>query len=389
VTSWQIIAKNALRSRFRSALTVLGVAVAVITFVMLRTVLDAWSVGADYAAKDRLSTRNKVSFGLPLPKHYIADIAAKVPGIKRVSYCDWFGARLAKDPSVFFANLACADNAFEVYPEIAVEPTALAKWKADKQGAIIGDMLAKKLDLHVGDRVTLQGSFYPGDWEFTIDGIYTAPPKSAVDRSSFFFRWEYKNEGVPERQKNMIGWIFTRVDDPAQSAAVSRAIDALFESYDIQTSTMSERAANGSLLGGVSALLSALHVVSILVLAIMTLVLGNTIAMGVRERTTEYAVLRALGFSPGQIRWLIVGEAVSVSCVGGLLGLTLAFPLVQLGMGGWLEQNMGQYFPAFRIAPLTAASAQALTLVLGALAAWLPALRVGNLPVVEALRRVA
>lgn len=389
MTFWTLITKNTLRNPVRTALTVLGAAVAVLAFVALRTVLEAWNVGAEYAAKDRLSTRHSVSFGLPLPRHYLEDIATKVPGVKSVTYCDWFGARWAKDPSEFFANLACADNAFEVYPEISVDPAALAKWKGDKQGAIVGDMLAKKLGWHVGDKVVLVGTIYPGDWELTIDGIYTAPPQSAVDRSSFFFRWAYKNDGVPEAQKNLIGWIFTRIDEPSKAAQVSRAIDALFADRDIRTLTMSERAANNSIMGGVSALLTALDLVSLIILAIMTLILGNTIAMGVRERTRELGVLRAFGFAPKQLRGLIVAEALLMSLSAAALGVLLAFPIVQVAMGGWLEENVGQFFPAFRISAATVLEAVVSTLLLGAAAALIPALHAGRICVSDALRTVA
>src|SRR5262249_4665491 len=153
---------------------------------------------------------------------------------------------------------------------------------------IVGDILAKKLNLKVGDTVVLTGSIYPGDWEFTIDGTYTAPPNSPMDRSTWFFHYDYLNDGAAPRQKNMIGWIITRVDDPAKSAQVSNAIDKLFDDSDTQTVTMSERAMNNGFLGGISAILDLLNVVSIIILLIMMLILGNTIAMGVRERTTEY-----------------------------------------------------------------------------------------------------
>jgi putative ABC transport system permease protein len=389
VTYWTLVRRTVGRNPFRTTLTLLGVAVAVIAFVALRTVLDAWSVGAEYAAKDRLLTRHKVSYGLPLPKRYVEDIATRVPGVQKVTFCDWFGGRWAKAPNEFFANVACAADAFEVYPEIAVAPEALAAWKRDKQGAILGDVLAQKLGVRVGDRMTLQGSFYPGDWELRIVGIYTAPPQSAVDRSTLFFRWDYKNERVPERQRDLIGWVFTRVDDPASSASVSRAIDALFDEREVRTATMSERAANGTLLGGVSAILSALDIVSILVLTIMTLILGNTIAMGVREQTTEYGVMLVLGFEPRHVRLLVVAEAVSLSVCGGLLGLVLAYPLVQLGLGQWLEVNIGQFFPAFRIAPRTMLTASGLSFALGAVAAWPPAMQVGRMSVIDAIRRPA
>jgi putative ABC transport system permease protein len=386
---WTLVRRSLALHPFRTVLTLLGVAIPVLAFVALRTVIDAWSAGAQYAARDRLTTRHKVSYGLPLPKRYVDDIATHVPGVKQVAYCDWFGGRWAKAPNEFFGNLACSTDAFSVYPEMQVEPAALEAWKQDKQGAIIGDLLAQRFGLKVGDRMTLQGSFYPGDWELRIVGIYTAPPRTPVDRTSLFFRWDYKNERVPQHQRDKIGWVFTRVDDPRSSAQVSRAIDALFDDREIRTATMSERAANSTLLGGVTAVLSAIDIVSFLVLAIMTLMLGNTIAMGVREQTAEYAVLLAIGFEPRHVRGLVFAQAMSLSLCGGLLGLALAYPIVQLGLGQWLEVNVGKFFPSFRIAPHTLLAAPVLSLAIGAIAAWLPALRVGRLSVIELMRGVA
>jgi putative ABC transport system permease protein len=386
---WKLAAKNVLRNELRTLMTVLAVALMVVTFVMLRTLLQAWDLAAEYAAKDRLSTRARLSFGLSLPKKYLDNMLTNLPGIHSATYCDWFGGRWSKDPSQFFANLACAENAFDVYPEIAIQPAALARWRSDKTAAIVGDMLAKKLGLKVGDRLTLVGTFYPGDWELTIVGIYTAPLRSAMDRSTFFFRWDYKNERVPARQKDRIGWIFTRVDDASKGPALSRAIDRLFEERDVQTVTTGERAASNALLGGVSAILRALQLVSAIVLAIMALILANTIAMGVRERTSEYAVLRSLGFSPRHIELLIVMEALLVSLVAGMVGLMFAFPVVQMAMGAWLEENMGKFFPVFRITPGTAATAMGLTLALGLVASLIPAVRAGRTALASALRTVA
>jgi putative ABC transport system permease protein len=389
VTLWSLSAKGVLRNKFRTVMTVIGGAIAVITFVMLRTVVHAWNISVEYAARDRLYAQNKTSLLLGLPIKYVDEIAQSVPGIRSATYCDWIGARWAKDASIFFANVACADNAFEVYPEILVDPAALTRWRGDKSGAIVGDLLAKKLGVRVGDTVTLQGSIYPGDWEFTVDGIYTAPQPSPVDRATFFFRWDYKNDRVASWQKNRAGLIFVRVDDPARSAQVGAAIDALFDDREAQTKTMSERAANISSLAGLSAVFDAVNIVSVVILVIMMLILGNTIAMGARERTTEYAVLRALGFQSSHIRKLIVGEALAVAALAGVIGVALAFPIVEWGMGRWLEENMGKFFPAFRVTPVTSMTALGATVLLGGLASFAPAVSAGRMKVVEALRHVA
>ncbi len=389
MTLFEVAAKNALRNKFRTLMTVLGGAVAVLAFVLLRTVLYAWNIGVDFAAKDRIATRHKVSIVIPLPKHYIDDIQKKVPGVAAATYMNWFGAKWPKDPNVFFANMASADNLFDIYPEISLPKDQKDAWLADKQGAIVGVQLAKKLGLKIGDKVVLQGTIYPGDWQFNVDAIYSAPPQSSVDQSTFYFHWKYLNDGVVDRQKDKIGWVVSRIDDPSKSAQVSAAIDKLFDEEDNQTSTMSERAMNQSFLGGASAILSVLNVVSIMILVIMMLILGNTIAMGVRERTTEYGVLRALGFQPGHVRLFIVGEALTVAFFAAVGGLVLSYPIVQLGMGRWIEENMGSFFPVFRLDPLSMFLAFAATLVLGVTASLIPARRAANLQVTEALRRIA
>jgi putative ABC transport system permease protein len=388
VTLVEVAAKNALRNKFRTFMTVLGGAVAVLAFIMLRTVLFAWNKGVDNAAKDRIATRHKVSIVIPLPKNYIDKIRA-VPGVKAASYMNWFGARWPKDPNMFFANVAVEDSIWDLYPEFRIDPDVMARWKEDKQGAIIGASLAQKLGLKVGDKVTLTGTIYPGDWQFNIDGFYTVAPQSGIPQTNFYFHWKYMNDGAIERAKDKIGWIVTRIDDPKRSAEISAAIDKTFDDEDNQTSTMSERAMNQGFLGGASAILSALDVVSLIILLIMMLILGNTIAMGVRERTTEYGVLRALGFRPGHIRLFIIGEALTVALLAGIVGVALSYPIVQLGMGRWLEENMGSFFPTFRIDPASAVLAAILTLILGGIAALIPAIQAGRLQVTEALRRIA
>ena len=193
---------------------------------------------------------------------------------------------------------------------------------------------------------------------------------------------------MPERRKDQIGWIITRVDDPARTAEVSAAIDKLFDDRDVQTLSMSERAMNVSFLGMISAVLRAVDIVSLVILGIMMLILGNTIAMGVRERTNEYGVMRAIGFLPRHVAIFVLGEAVTIGVLGGGLGLALSYPLVERGLGRWLEENMGSFFPYFRVTAGTALTALALAVALGLVAALLPAYRAARLDVVDALRRV-
>jgi putative ABC transport system permease protein len=381
-------ARNALRNPFRSTLTVVGVAVTILAFVLLRTVVWAYSVGAEAAAKDRVVTRHKVTFILTLPKRYV-DTVREEPGVTQVTFANWFGGKDPKHDKEFFATLAVdPETNFEVYDEMRVPQADLAAWKADRQGAIVGSVLAKKLGWKVGDKVTLQSQFIPGDFEFTIRGIYTATRKS-VDQSTFFFHWARYNEVVPARQKDQVGWIVSRVRDAAKTAELGAALDRRFDEKDVQTLSMSEGAFNASFLGMFSAVLRAIDIVSVVILGIMMLILGNTIAMSVRERTKEYGTLRAIGFLPKHLAIFVLGEAITVGTLGGALGLLLSYPIVELGMGRFLEENMGSMFPYFRVTGGTAAVAMTLAIAMSALAGAVPAISASRLGVVESLRRIA
>ncbi|GAC1364089.1 MAG: ABC transporter permease [Polyangiales bacterium] len=386
-----LAARNVLRNKFRAILTIAGVAVAILTFVMLRTIVGAWTVAADFAVKDRLVTRHKVTFVMTLPKRYI-DQVRSAPHIKVATWANWFGGKDMSHEHEFFANFA-VDGAtyFQVYDDFAITPELRDTWMHDAEGAIVGDVLAKKMGWKVGDKVTLVSGIYPDkpSWEFTIDGMYEAKARSA-DRSSFFFHWDYLDKNIGgTRSRDQIGWIVSRVDDPTHTADVGVALDRSFDDREIQTLSQDEHAFNASFLAGISAVLTAIDIISVVILAIMALVLGNTIAMGVRERTQEHGVLKALGFSGGQIAGFVVAESVLIALAGGVLGVAVAYPFIEKGMGRWLEENMGTFFPYFRVDPRTAVVAIALAVLLGVLAALIPALRASRLRTVDALRRTA
>lgn len=383
-----VAAKNVGRNKGRSFLTMLGAAIAIIAFVLLRTVLSAWNVGIEAAAKDRIGTRHKVSFVIDLPKKYVDDIRG-VPGVKAASFANWFGGKDPKNPNNFFASMAVDSKSFfEVLDEMKLDPAVKEKWMENRKGVILGDVLAKQMGVKPGDRVTLSGTIYPGDWQFDVVGVYEATRKS-VDRSQFLFHYDYLNESIPVERRDRIGWVISRIDDPSRSGDICAAIDRMFDDRDAQTASMSEKAMNLSFMAMLSAVLSALDVVSIVILLIMTLILGNTIAMGVRERTNEYGVLRAIGFRPQHIVVFILGEALTVGLLAGLLGLALAYPVVELGMGRFLEENMGGMFPYFRIEKGTMLAAVLLSTGLSVAASLIPAYQASRLPVTEALRRIA
>jgi putative ABC transport system permease protein len=383
----QVGVRNLRRSKTRTLLTISAVMVAVVTFVLLRTVLSAWTAAADNAAKDRVGTRHKVSFIMPMPRRYVQEVQ-QIPGVQKTASANWFGGKDPKHENDFFATIAVDPKDFlEVYDEIVVPEDQKQAWFQNRRGAIVGDSLAKNLGWKVGDRLTLTGTIFPGDWEFEVVGIYTASRRS-VDRATLYFHYDYLNEDPRSLSiHDQVGWIVSRIDDPGRSAEVAKAIDAKFEERDIQTLSMSERAMNTSFIGMISAVLKAMDLVSLVILAIMALILGNTVAMGVRERTHEYGVLRAIGFLPKHLAWFVLGEAVTVSTLGGVLGILVSYPFVEQGIGRFLEENMGGFFPFFRIDPSTVFLAFVLSVVLGAVAAALPAYNASQLRVVDALRR--
>jgi putative ABC transport system permease protein len=383
--------KNIGHNWLRTILTVVGTAIAILSFVLIRTTLSAWEAGVDNAAQDRLSTIHRVTFVMPLPKRYFDEFngaRGRIPGVKSSTFMNWVGHKHPTRETEFFATMAVDSGTyFDVYPEMSVPAEQLGKWKENRQGAIIGEALANQFGWKVGDDVTLTGTIYPGDWKYKIEGVYKATKKS-VDRAQFLTHWDYLNDSLPEGQRDTIGWVASTVDDASRAADISAAIDAKFDDQDIQTRTMSEKAMTMEFLGGASAILSALDIVSLVILGIMMLILGNTIAMGVRERTHEYGVLLALGFRPKHIATFILGEGLFIGLLGGGLGLLISYPIVEQGLGRWLEENMGAYFPYFSIPTSVSALALGMAVALAGLAALVPAYSASKLDVITALRRI-
>jgi putative ABC transport system permease protein len=382
-----IAVRNLGRNKFRTALTLAALAVAIFIFILLRTVIWSWTVAIEHAAVDRIGSRHKVSFIMELPKRYAEEIR-QIPGVKHVAYATWFGAKDPKHKDEFFGSIAVEpDDIVKVYDEIILPPEQLAAWKENRRGVIVGDALAGKYGWKIGDKLVLQGTIYPGDWEFVISGIYTSK-RATVDRSSVWLQWKYVNESRPPRMQDQVGWIMTRVQGSGNAAMIAKAIDQKFEDRDIQTLSMDERAFQSSFLGMLSTILDAMSFLSFVILIIIALILANTIAMGVRERTQEYGVLRAIGFLPRHVVTFILSESLVLGAIGGVIGLAFAYAAVNFALGPFIEQNFGAIFPFFRVSPSVAVMAFVLAVLLGFVAALLPARQASKLEVVGALRRV-
>lgn len=382
-----VSARNLRRHPLRTTLTILGVAVAMVTFVLLRTLLSAWSVGAKYAAQDRIATRNKVSFVMWIPQRYVQDVRA-VDGVVAATWMTWFGAHVPGAEDELFANWACdPQSLLEVYDDLVLPPAEKQAFFENRQGAIVGRSLARKFGWKVGDRVILQGAVVPGKWELRVEGIYTASRKS-VGESSLFFHWSYMNQTLPRAVQDKAGYILSRVKSADVTSRVVKQIDRVFDSADVQTLSMSERALNTSFLGLLSTLLQVVDGVSLIVLTIMTLILGNTIAMSVRERTREYGTMRALGFQPRHILWSVGVEALAVAALGGLLGIGSSALLINQSIGPLVEQTFTAWFPYFRLEWSDAIWALIAVAAGAAVSAALPATQASRLVVTDALRKV-
>jgi putative ABC transport system permease protein len=381
----KLLMRNALRHKLRSALTILGLGVAVMAFALLRTVVTAWYAGVEASAANRLITRHAVSFVFPLPLAY-RDRIAQVPGVNKVTYALWFSG-VYIDKNQFFARLAVdSETFFNVYPEFLIDKEEFEAFKRERNAAIIGVEIARRYNLKLGDIMLLEGDVYPGQWQFVVRGIYQ-PRDQTTDPATMMFHYKYVDERVrqeaPDRA-GQIGWYIVQIGNPEDAAAVSQAIDKLFENSPAETKTETERAFQQNFLSAASAVITAMNIMSFVIIGIILLVLGNTMIMSARERTHEYAVLKALGFSGGKLFSLIAGESLILSALGSAIGLLVTFPAVQ----GFQKALPKGWFPIFYIKPQTIIFAVVSGVLIGLAASLIPVRRILTTRIVEGLRHV-
>lgn len=380
-----LIWKNLLRHKLRSFLTFSGITVAVLAFGVLRTVDSAWNAGVAASAADRLVTVHSVSFIYPLPLSYRARIE-RIPGVETVSWANWFSG-IYIDESQFFARLA-VDPAtiFKVYPEFIVDDAAVAELSKQRNGAIIGRGIAEKYGLKVGDIMPIEGDIYPGHWEMKVVGIYRGRDEG-IDETQMLFNWEYLNQSLLQTQParaGQVGWYIIDIANAADRARISAEIDALFANSAAETKTQSEKEFQQSFVSMSSAILTAINVVSVVIVGIILLVLANTMIMAARERFREFAVLKTLGFSAGHLVGLIGGESMLIASLGSAAGIALTFP-VSAGIEKGLPSG---WFPVFNVEPATVGWAVVAALFAGVVAAAVPVLRTLRTSIVDGLRQV-
>ncbi|MCU0582500.1 MAG: FtsX-like permease family protein [Syntrophales bacterium] len=376
--------RNAFRHKLRTGLTVLGITIAILAFGMLRTMVNAWYAGVEASSANRLVIRNAISLVFPLPLAY-KDKIRQVGGVTLVSWGNWFGGVYIEEKN-FFPNFAVDPRSFlGLYPEYLIPDMQRASFLSDRKGAVAGKKVADKFGWKVGDTVTLKGTIFPGNWEFTIRAIYRGKDRS-VDETQFFFHWDYLDETMKKttpRRAGQVGYYIIGIANPNLAGEVSAAIDATFKNSLAETLTETEKAFQMSFVSMTEAILVAIQLVSIVIIVIIMAVVANTMAMTARERIGEYAVFKTLGFGGWFIAGLIFGESLFISLLGTAVGIGLTFPVAAA-----FADYLGTYFPIFFVERETVLMDLAAGVLVGVVAALFPTWRAVRIRIADGLRRI-
>jgi len=370
---------NLRRNRRRTFLTVASVALALFLFGSLRSVLTTLDDAKQVGSESRVVVRSAISIIFPLPMSYLSQLET-MPNVKSVAWQNWFGG-VYIDERNFFAQFAVsAQRFFDMYPEYSLPPDQRQAFLTERTACIIGPKLAKKFGWKLGQEVTLKGTIYPGDWKFTIRGIYSvSDPRFGED--TMFFHYDYLDEG--SNRQAQPGTYILELTNPSAAPQVCSAVDARFLNSEASTKTETERAFQAgfvSMWGNIGFLLNAIGTA---VFFAILLVAANTMMMAARERTREMAILKSVGFRDGLLFALVMGEASLLSVLGGgigILGAKLLFDATKFDAGGML--------PGFQLKWITVATGVGISLGLGVLSGIVPAIQAARLPVIQAIRKL-
>jgi putative ABC transport system permease protein len=380
----KILFRNSFRNKLRTGLTILGIAVAILAFGLLRTVISAWYAGVEAASASRLVSRNAISIIFPLPLAYNEKIR-QIDGVKRVSYGNWFGGVYIEEKN-FFPNF-CIEPAtyLEIYPEFILDSHEKKAFLSDRKGCVAGRKLAAKYGWKVGDPITLKGTIYPGNWDFTLRGIYRGRDNT-IDETQFFFHWNYLNETVRKIMPPMadqVGFYMIEVKRPDLSADVAIAVDKTFKNSLAETLTETEKAFNQGFIAMSEAIVIAIQMVSFVIIIIIMVVVANTMAMTTRERIGDYAIMKTLGFGAKEIAILIFGEAVVISLIGCAIGIILTFPAARA-----FGHNLSTFFPVFNVSQKTLLLDGVAAMIIACVAAVIPTRSAIRIRIADGLRRI-
>jgi len=380
---FRLIKANLFRKKVRLLLTLGSFAVALFLFAFLAVVREAFNRGGSVASANRLVTVNRISIIQPIPLSY-RDKILRIPGVASVTHDNWFGG-VYQDEKNFFPQFAIdPENQRKVYSELLVPEDQWSAFLKDRQGAIVGARTAQRFHWKIGDRIPIKTTIYGGSgaWEFNIDGIYHGQ-RVQDDETQFWFQWDYFEERVPERLKGLVGWYTVKLDSPDDAVRVAKALDAEFANSPYETKTDTESAFAASWVkqfGNIQLLIISIGSVVFFTLLLVT---GNTMAISVRERTGELAVLKAIGFKDGSVLSFVLAESLAIALIGGLLGLGLAVVAVPA-----LGAALNGLLPNLILSKTILALGLGCALVVGVVSGVLPGIGAMRLRVVEAFRRV-
>ena len=382
MTLGSFVVRNTFRNKRRSLLTMISISFSLLLLTLMICIWRSFYIDqvAPEAAR-RVITRDRVSLAFFLPAFYRDKIRA-IPGVTAVAPITWFGGRYIDErPEHFFAQLATdPDEYLKVASDKIIPADQVKDWQRDRAGAIVDVTLAKKYGWKIGDRVTLQGTIFSTNLDLTIRGIYRRdPPQNAL-----YFSAKYLEEAVPWF-KGQAGWYSSQIDSAQNVSRVSKEVDDMFHNSPLQTKTESEKAFQLGFvasLGNVKAFI--LGICGAVVFAIM-LVSANTMAMSVRSRTREVAVLKTLGFTRQRVLSIFVSESVALAVAGGVLGILIAIPVIWWLTRGFIALgvplSMKVNGPAAGLSLLVA-------VLLGLVSGYLPAYNASRMNIVEGLRHI-
>jgi putative ABC transport system permease protein len=378
----RLIFANLFRKKIRLILTLGSFAVALFLFAFLGVIRDSFARGADVAGADRLVVINRTSIINPIPLAD-RDKILRIPGVASITHDNWFGGTYIDEKNFFPQFVIDPENQRQVFPELIVPDDQWKTFVADRQGAIVGADLVKRFGWKIGDRIPIKTTLYGGgSWEFNIDGIYHGKsPKD--DQTQFWFQWDYFEERVPDRVKGQVGWYTLRVKSVDDAVPVAKAIDAEFANSPFETRTQTESAFAANWVkqfGNISFLILAIGTVVFFTLLLVT---GNTMAIAVRERTSELAVLKAIGFSDLSVLFFVLAESLVIAIIGGLIGLGLAILAIPV-----LANALNGRLPALVLTPDVLGFGLLTALLVGVISGLLPGINAMHMRVVNALRRV-
>lgn len=378
----RLILANLFRKKIRLILTLGSFAVALFLFAFLGVVKDAFGRGADVAGADRLVVINRTSIINTIPLSY-RDKILRIPGVASITHNNWFGGIYQDEKNFFPQFVIDPENQRQVFPELIVPEDQWNAFVKDRQGAIVGQKTAERFHWKIGDRIPIKTTLYGGGtWEFNIDGLYHGK-RPQDDETQFWFQWDYFEERIPDRVKGQIGWYVLRVKSVDDAVAVAKGIDEEFANSPSETKTQTESAFAASWVkqfGNIQFLILAIGAVVFFTLLLVT---GNTMAIAVRERTSELAVLKAIGFSDTAVLFFVLGESLVIALMGGLLGLglaALAIPALGAALNGLL--------PSLVLSKTILILGLGTAILVGLISGLLPGISAMRMRVVTALRRV-